>query len=65
MTYRFKPLPELYWGVTIAASLVLLQALFTLDPAMISDWRTYAIALGGAAATGSLLVLHSTTFAAA
>lgn len=49
MTYRFKPLPELYWGVVIAASLVLLQALLTLDPEKVADWRTWAVALGGAA----------------
>lgn len=49
MSYRFKPLPELYWGVTIAISLVLLQALLTLDPATIADWRVWAVALGGAA----------------
>lgn len=47
MTYRFKPLPELYWGVVIAAALVLLQGLVTLDPERITDWRTWAIALGG------------------
>lgn len=49
MTYRFKPLPELYWGVVIAAGLVLLQGLVTLDPATVADWRTWAVALGGAA----------------
>lgn len=53
MTYRFKPLPELYWGVAIAASLVLLQALVTLDPERVTDWRTWAIALGGAAVRAS------------
>lgn len=49
MTYRFKPLPELGWGVAIAAGLVILQALVTLDPETVADWRTWAIALGGAA----------------
>lgn len=49
MRYRFKPLPELYWGVAIAAGLVLLQGLVTLDPEAIKDWRTWAIALGGGA----------------
>jgi hypothetical protein len=49
MSYRFKPLPELYWGVVIAASLVLLQALLTLDPEKVADWRVWAVALGGAA----------------
>lgn len=58
MTYRFKPLQELYWGVLTAASLVLLQALFTLDPATIADWQTWAVALGGStvrAAAGAAL----------
>jgi hypothetical protein len=49
MTYRFKPLPELLWGVGIAAGLVVLQALVTLDPEAVKDWRTWAVALGGAA----------------
>lgn len=49
MTYRFKPVAELGWGVLIAASLVILQALVTLDPAAITDWQTWAIALGGGA----------------
>lgn len=49
MTYRFKPLPELYWGVLTAMSLVLLQALFTLDPTTVTDWKTWAVALGGGA----------------
>jgi hypothetical protein len=49
MTYRFLPLQELYWGVVIAAALVLLQGLVTLDPEAIKDWQTWAIALGGAA----------------
>lgn len=58
MTYKFKPLPELYWGVVIAASLVILQALVTLDPDKITDVRTWAIAIGGAtvrAAAGAAL----------
>lgn len=49
MKYRFKPLPELYWGVVIAMSLVLLQAAFTLEPEAVKDWRPWAVALGGAA----------------
>jgi hypothetical protein len=49
MTYKFRPLPELGWGVAIAAGLVILQALVTLDPEKIADWRTWAVALGGAA----------------
>jgi hypothetical protein len=49
MTYHFKPLPELGWGVAVAVSLVVLHALVTLDPASVMDWRVWAIAVGGAA----------------
>ncbi len=49
MKYTFKPLPELYWGVVTAASIVLLTALVTLDPETVTDWRGWAIALGGGA----------------
>lgn len=58
MKYTFRPLPELYWGVVVAASLVLLQALFTLQPEQITDWQIWAVALlGGAlrAAAGAAL----------
>jgi hypothetical protein len=49
MRYRFQPLEELCWGVVIAAGLVLLQGLVTLDPATVTDWQTWIVALGGAA----------------
>lgn len=49
MTYHFQPRAELYWGVLIAVSLVLLQALLTLQPEEIADWRVWAVAIGGAA----------------
>ena len=47
--YTFRPLPELYWGVVTAASIVLLTALFTLQPEAVTDWRAWGIALGGGA----------------
>lgn len=47
MRYDFKPLQELYWGVLIAASLVLLQALLVLQPEQINDWQVWAVALLG------------------
>lgn len=47
--YTFKPAAELGWAVALAVALVLLPALVTLDPAEIADWRTWAVALGGAA----------------
>jgi hypothetical protein len=49
MTYHFKPLPELYWGVLIAMSLVVLPAVVSLDPDKITDWRTWVVALAVAA----------------
>ena len=49
MSYRFKPLDELGWGVTIAISLVVIQALVTLDPSTVADWQTWTVALVGAA----------------
>lgn len=49
MTYRFKPLPELYWAVTTAFSVVILTALFTFNPETVTDWRAWGVALGGAA----------------
>lgn len=58
LTYRFKPLPELGWAVLTAVLLVLLPALVALDPEKITDWRTWAVALGGAvlrAAAGAAL----------
>lgn len=48
MKYTFKPLPELYWGIVTAGSIVLLTALVTLNPETVTDWRGWAIALGGA-----------------
>jgi hypothetical protein len=47
--YQFKPLPELYWGVVTAFSVVILTALFTLQPEAVTDWRAWGIALGGGA----------------
>lgn len=49
MKYRFKPLQELYWGVVTAFSVVILTALFTLQPEAVTDWRAWGIALGGGA----------------
>lgn len=49
MKYTFRPLPELYWGVVTAASIVVLTALFTFNPETVTDWRAWGIALGGGA----------------
>lgn len=58
MTYRFKPLPELYWSVVTAAATVLLLELVGLNPDRVTDWRGWAVALGAAvirAAAGAAL----------
>ncbi len=58
MNYRFVALQELGWAVLIAVALVVLPALVTLDPAAVTDWRVWAVALGGAsvrAAAGAAL----------
>ena len=68
MNYRFLPAQELYWGVLVAASLVLLQALFTLKPEEVADWRVWAVAVGGAtvrAAAGSAIDYLRRSMAAA
>ena len=49
MKYKFRPLPELYWGVLIAGVLVILQTLLTLDPTEVVDWKVWALGLAGAA----------------
>lgn len=58
MTYRFKLGPETAWLVAVAVAVAVLQPLVTLDPAKITDWHTWLVALlGGAirAAAGALL----------
>ena len=46
MTYQFKWLPELGFAALVAASTALLQALTEFDPALVTDWRLWAVALG-------------------
>jgi hypothetical protein len=46
MRYQFKPLPELYFGVLVAAGTVLLLELVSLNPDSITDVRTWGVALG-------------------
>lgn len=48
MKYTFRPLPELYWALVTGAGIVLFQALLTLQPEQVTDWQTWAVALGGA-----------------
>jgi hypothetical protein len=46
--YTFRPLQELYWALLTGVGIVLFQALLTLEPEQVTDWQTWAVALGGA-----------------
>lgn len=62
MSYRFKVLEEAVWAGVVSASLVVLQVLSTLDPATVTDWRTWGFALAGGmirAAAGAMLAYAS------
>jgi hypothetical protein len=46
--YKFVVIREAGWAAFIAVALVVLQALVGIQPELIEDWKTWAIALGGA-----------------
>lgn len=48
MDYRFVVMREAAWAAFVAVALVVLQALVEFDPAVITDWRAWAISLGAA-----------------
>ena len=48
MTYKFRPLDELLWGVVVAGATVLLIELVGLHPDAITDVQSWAVALGAA-----------------
>lgn len=54
MTYTFKSGQELGWLVLVAAIAAALQILASTDPSTVTDWKTYATALGIAAARAAL-----------
>ena len=60
--YDFKRAPELAWVAGVAAGVFLLQVAAEFDPATITDWRTWAVALGAgavrAAAAGLLALVR-------
>lgn len=66
MTFKFWQ--EVGWTVVIAAGLAILTALATVDPEAITDWRVWAIGLGGnvlrAAATAAIAGLRRSSEAA-
>ena len=47
--YDFKKAQELFWFLATAAVLAIAQILVTFEPEKVLDWKTYAIALIGAA----------------
>lgn len=46
--YNYKRAAELGWALLTAVGIVLAQAMVTLEPEKITDWRAWAIGLGGA-----------------
>ena len=44
--YDFKMAPEIAWVAAVAAGVFALQVAAEFDPAVISDVRTWAVALG-------------------
>lgn len=56
--YQYKRLQELAWALVVAVGVVLAQAMLTVDPATITDWRTWLVGVAAAsvrAAGGALL----------
>ena len=48
MEYRFVVMREAVWAAFVAIVLVLLQAFVEFDPAAITDWTTWAVAIAAA-----------------
>ena len=48
MDYRFVVIREAAWAAFVAIALVVLQALVEFDPAVITDWGAWGLALGAA-----------------
>lgn len=44
--YDFKIAQETAWVAAVAAGVAVLQVLKEFDPAIVTDWRTWAVALG-------------------
>ena len=48
-TYDFKPTSEFFWFLFVTALVQSFQVLKDFDPATITDWKAWAIALGAGA----------------
>jgi hypothetical protein len=44
--YHFRPTTEFGWFLAVTAIVFLLQAFVSFDPAKITDWHAWAVALG-------------------
>ena len=64
MKYNFKKSEELGWAVAVAVGIFVLDILIQFDPAVVTDWRAWAVAiLGGtvrAGAAGALAYIQAT-----
>ena len=49
MKYNFKLLEEVAWFAVVAAGIAVLETLIRFDPQTVTDWKTWAISLGGSA----------------
>ena len=65
MNYNFLWAQELAWAALVAASTAVMQALTEFDPAVITDYRFWAISLGAgvvrATAAGLLVAMARAT----
>jgi len=59
MRYEFKFWQEILWAVIVGAVIAALTMLVDFRPEAIQDWRTWAIAFGGAIARGAAAVALS------
>lgn len=65
MEYRFVVLREAGWAALVAIVIVMLEALVVFDPAVITDWTTWAVAIGAGgvrAAAAALLAAFTRGF---
>ena len=47
MQYDFKIAQEVGWAVLIGVAVFAATTLMAFDPATVTDWQTWAVALGG------------------
>lgn len=57
MNYNWKWVEELLWAVVTAVGFTFAQVILTTDFDTITDWRTWAVSLGGAMIRGALVGL--------